>query len=174
MAARWKPSVTVAAIAARPRAGDAHGADEYLLVEEETAAGLRINNPAGHLEPGESLVEAVAREVLEETASAFRAERLVGIYLAHVDRAAGENDVTYLRFAFAGSVGATFPSRRLDDGIVRTLWLTLDELRACRERHRSVLVLRSIEDAAAGCAVPLERIVTDASVEAAARGRDRR
>ena len=164
MAARWKPSVTVAAIASRPRAGVADGADEYLLVEEETAAGLRINNPAGHLEPGESLVDAVAREALEETAAPFRAERLVGIYLARVDRAAGEDNVTYLRFAFAGSAGAVDPDRALDNGIVRTLWLTLDELRACRDRHRSVLVLRSIEDAAAGCALPLERLVTDPSV----------
>jgi ADP-ribose pyrophosphatase YjhB (NUDIX family) len=161
MAARWKPSVTVAAIASRRRAGD--GVDEYLLVEEKTAAGLRINNPAGHLEAGESLVEAVTREALEETASEFVAERLVGIYQLRVDDGEGD-DVTYLRFAFAGSAGAADASRRLDDGIVRTLWLTLDELRACRERHRSVLVLRSVEDAAAGCAVPLDRIVTDASV----------
>jgi ADP-ribose pyrophosphatase YjhB (NUDIX family) len=118
-------------------------------------------------EPGESLVEAVGREVLEETASSFTAERLVGVYLARVDgasRGSDERDVTYLRFAFAGSVGAQDPTRPLDSGIVRTLWLTLDELRACRDRHRSVLVLRSIEDAAAGCALPLERLVTDASV----------
>ncbi|HEY2559709.1 MAG TPA: NUDIX domain-containing protein [Caldimonas sp.] len=169
MAARWKPSVTVAAIASRPRGGQA-GIDEYLLVEEETAAGLRINNPAGHLEAGESLAEAVVREVLEETAMPFVPERLVGVYLAHVDAAAGDDDdVTYLRFAFAGAAGAADPLRRLDDGIVGTLWLTLDELRACRDRHRSVLVLRSIEDAAAGCAVPLDRIVTDGSVRRPAR-----
>ena len=175
MGARWKPSVTVAAIASRPRAGDARAAEEYLLVEEETTAGLRINNPAGHLEPGESLVEAVGREVLEETASSFTAERLVGVYLARVEgasRGSDERDVTYLRFAFAGSVGAQDPTRPLDSGIVRTLWLTLDELRACRDRHRSVLVLRSIEDAAAGCALPLERLVTDASVRRHAPRRD--
>ena len=170
MAARWRPNVTVAAIVSRPRAGDAGGTHEYLMVEERTAAGLRINNPAGHLEAGESLAEAVAREVLEETASAFVAERLVGVYLARVEGAAGDDDVTYLRFAFAGSAGAADPARRLDDGIVRTLWLTLDELRACRDRHRSALVLRSVEDAAAGCAVPLERIVTDASVRGRGAG----
>lgn len=163
---RWKPNVTVAAVASRSRGGVA----EYLLVEEKTAAGLRINNPAGHLEAGESLVDAVAREVLEETGSAFVADRLVGVYHLRVDDPDGDDDVTYLRFAFAGSAGAADPARRLDDGIVGTLWLTLDELRACRERHRSVLVLRSVEDAAAGCAVPLERIVTDESVRRVARG----
>jgi 8-oxo-dGTP pyrophosphatase MutT (NUDIX family) len=170
MAARWKPSVTVAAIASRPRAGEAAGVDEYLLVEEETAAGLRLNNPAGHLEAGESLVEAVVREVVEETTMPFVPDRLVGVYLARVDAAAGDDDdITYLRFAFAGAAGTADRARRLDAGIVRTLWLTLDELRACRDRHRSVLVLRSIEDAAAGCAVPLERIVTDRSVRRPAR-----
>ncbi len=168
MAQRWKPSVTVAAIASRRRVGTA--VDEYLVVEEETAAGLRINNPAGHLEAGESLTDAVAREALEETASTFVADRLVGIYHLRVDDPEGDGDVTYLRFAFAGSVGAVDPARRLDAGIVRTLWLTLDELRACRERHRSVLVLRSIEDAAAGCAIALERIVTDAGVRERGRG----
>src|SRR4051812_39169507 len=128
MAARWKPSVTVAAIASRPRAG--LDVDEYLLVEEETAAGLRINNPAGHLEAGESLADAVAREALEETGSRFVADRLVGIYLARVASRA-DDDITYLRFAFAGTASAADPGRRLDDGIVRALWLTLDELRAC-------------------------------------------
>ncbi|HEY4956813.1 MAG TPA: NUDIX hydrolase [Caldimonas sp.] len=166
MAERWKPSVTVAAIASRPRRGGDGSAVEYLLVEEETPEGLRLNNPAGHLDPGESPAEAVAREALEETARAFAPERLVGIYLARFERPATGEDVTYLRFAFAGSVGAQDPSRPLDAGIVGTLWMTLDELRASRPRHRSSLVLRCIEDAAAGCAVPLERIVTDASVYA--------
>ena len=168
MAERWKPSVTVAAIASRPRAGAA--VDAYLVVEERTAAGLRINNPAGHLEAGESLAQAVAREALEETASAFIADRLVGIYHLRTGDPDGDDDVTYLRFAFAGRAGPQDPARRLDDGIVRTLWLTLNELRACRDRHRSILVLRSVEDAAAGCAVPLERIVTDPSVRLGARG----
>jgi len=166
MAQRWKPSVTVAAVVRRQRAGSAD--DEYLVVEEETAAGLRINNPAGHLEAGESLLDAVTREVLEETAATFVADRLVGVYHLRIDDADG-GDVTYLRFAFAGSAGPADPARRLDAGIVRTLWLTLAELRACRDRHRSVLVLRSVEDAAAGCTVPLERIVTDSSVRLGAR-----
>ena len=163
MAERWKPSVTVAAIAARARTG-ASSTLEYLVVEEETPEGLRLNNPAGHLDPGESPAEAVVREALEETARVFVPDRLVGIYLARFERPATGDDVTYLRLAFAGSVGAADQARALDDGIVRTLWMTLDELRASRERHRSSLVLRCIEDAAAGCLVPLERVITEPSV----------
>ncbi len=165
MVERWKPSVTVAAIASRRRAGAA-ALDEYLLVEEETPEGLRLNNPAGHLDPGESPAEGVAREALEETARTFVPDRLVGVYLSRFQRPATGEDVTYLRFAFAGTVAAADPARALDVGIVRTLWMTIDELRASQERHRSSLVLRCIEDAAAGCAMPLDRVVTEASVYA--------
>jgi 8-oxo-dGTP pyrophosphatase MutT (NUDIX family) len=165
MSERWKPSVTVAAIASRPRAGAA-GLDEYLIVEEHTPEGLRLNNPAGHLDPGESPAEAAAREALEETACTFVPDRLVGIYLARFERPATREDVTYLRLAFAGTASPADPARALDDGIVRTLWMTIDELRASRQRHRSSLVLRCVEDAAAGCSVPLERVVTDPSVRA--------
>src|SRR6185436_16499529 len=122
MSERWKPSVTVAAIASRRRAD---GQIEYLLVEEETADGLRLNNPAGHLDPGESPEEGVVRETLEETARAFVPERLVGVYLARTRPAAGGADTTWLRFSFAGSVGAPEAGRALDAGIVRTLWMTL-------------------------------------------------
>ena len=163
MAERWKPSVTVAAIASRRRDG-AGSPVEYLIVEEETPEGLRLNNPAGHLDPGEAPAEAVAREALEETARTFVPDRLVGVYLARFERPATGEDVTYLRLAFAGTAGAADPARALDDGIVRTLWMTIDELRASRDRHRSSLVLRCIEDAAAGCSVPLERVVTEPSV----------
>ncbi len=165
MAERWKPSVTVAAIASRRREG-AGAVDEYLLIEEETPEGLRLNNPAGHLDPGESPVDGVARETLEETTRTFVADRLVGVYLSRFERPATGEDVTYLRLAFAGAVGPADPARSLDDGIVRTLWMTIDELRATCERHRSSLVLRCVEDAAAGCAIPLERVVTDPSVYA--------
>jgi 8-oxo-dGTP pyrophosphatase MutT (NUDIX family) len=164
MAERWKPSVTVAAIASRRRESAVDAPLEYLLVEEETPEGLRLNNPAGHLDPGESPAEAVAREALEETARAFTPERLVGIYLARFARPATGEDVTYLRFAFAGSVGPQDMTRRLDDGIVGTLWMTLAELRASRERHRSPLVLRCIEDAAAGRRHPLDIVFTDPGV----------
>ena len=156
MAERWKPSVTVAAIASRVHAGRV----EYLLVEEETTEGLRLNNPAGHLEAGESIEQAVVREALEETACAFVPERLVGVYLARIERRDDE-PLTYLRFAYAGPVGKPEPQRRLDAGIVRTLWMSLDEVRASRDRHRSPLVLRCIEDHAAGHAHPLDTVVCD-------------
>lgn len=165
MKERWKPSVTVAAIASRVRAGRT----EYLLVEEETPEGLKLNNPAGHLDLGESLQQAVVREALEETACAFVPERLVGVYLARFARPARSEDVTYLRFAFAGTVGDPDAARRLDEGIVGIRWLTIDELRACPDRHRSPLVLRCIEDEIAGRSLPLDAIFTDASVTGAPR-----
>ncbi len=162
---RWKPSVTVAAIAARRRAD---GQAEYLLVEEETPSGLALNNPAGHLDPGESPEQAVVREALEETARVFTPEAFVGVYLTRSDRIAGGAEVTYLRLAYIGSVAEPDPVRRLDEGIVGTLWMTIDELRASRERHRSPLVLRCIEDAAAGRRHPLDIVFTDPGVIRAA------
>jgi 8-oxo-dGTP pyrophosphatase MutT (NUDIX family) len=155
---RWKPSVTVAAVIER--------GGRYLLVEEHTREGLRLNNPAGHLDPGEGPVEAVVRETLEETARAFVPEALVGVYLARIARPATGDDVTYLRFAFCGTAGDVDPACALDDGIVRTLWLTLDEVRASAARHRSPLVLRCIEDHAAGARHPLGLIHADASLHA--------
>jgi ADP-ribose pyrophosphatase YjhB (NUDIX family) len=158
---RWKPSVTVAAVIERD--------GRFLLVEEETPEGLRLNNPAGHLDPGESPADGVARETLEETTHSFRPTALVGIYLSRFQRPARQaraaEDVTYLRFAFCGELGDVVAGRSLDTGIVRTLWMTLDEIRASRERHRSPLVLRCVEDHLAGHRFPLALIQTDASVE---------
>jgi 8-oxo-dGTP pyrophosphatase MutT (NUDIX family) len=153
MSARWSPSVTVAAIIERDGC--------YLLVEEETPEGLRLNNPAGHLDPGESPEQGVVREALEETARVFVPDRLVGVYLSRFRRPARGEDVTYVRFAFGGTVGDPDPALGLDEGIVRTLWMSLDELRASRERHRSGLVLRCIEDHAAGRRFPLDAIHAD-------------
>jgi 8-oxo-dGTP pyrophosphatase MutT (NUDIX family) len=167
MTERWKPNVTVACVAARVRGGAGDGVREYLLVEEETAEGLRLNNPAGHLDPGEAPVDAAIREALEETARVFVPERFLGLYLTRHDRMTAGSDVTYLRIAFTGRVGEPDRSRRLDAGIVRTLWMSLDELRACPERHRSSLVLRCIEDAEAGRSLPLDAVFTDPSVPAA-------
>lgn len=134
----------------------------YLLVEEHTPEGLRLNNPAGHLDPGESPQHGVEREALEETTRTFRAEAVVGVYLSRFQR--GDEDITYLRFAFCGSVGEPDPKRQLDHGIVRTLWMTPDEVRASADRHRSPLVLRCIEDHLAGRRFPLDLIHTDVAV----------
>ncbi len=156
MSQRWKPSVTVAAIIERD--------GRFLLVEEHTPEGLRLNNPAGHLDPAESPLEGVVRETLEETACVFTPQSVVGVYLSRFQRPGRNEDVTYVRIAFAGTVGEPQAGRALDQGIVRTLWLTLAELRATSARHRSSLVLRSIEDYVAGTRFPLALITTDASV----------
>jgi 8-oxo-dGTP pyrophosphatase MutT (NUDIX family) len=158
---RWKPSVTVAAVVERN--------GRFLLVEEHTPEGLQLNNPAGHLDPGESPEQAVARECLEETACAFVPQALVGVYLARFERPARDGqpaeDVTYLRLAYSGSVREAEPGRALDKGIVRTLWLTADEVRSSAHRHRSPLVLRCIEDHLAGKRLPLDAVWADASLQ---------
>jgi phosphatase NudJ len=159
---RWKPSVTVAAVIAREVAG----VTEFLLVEEHTQDGLRLNNPAGHLDPGESPIEGCARETLEETAFHFRPTAIVGVYLSRFEKSvAGEpQDITYLRFAFCGELGDFVADQALDEGIVRTLWLSADAIRACPERHRSPLLIRCMDDYLAGARHPLSVITTDASV----------
>ena len=143
----WKPNVTVAAIVERE--------GRFLLVEEETDDGLMLNQPAGHLEANESLVEGAARETLEETAYEFTPEYLVGVYRW---RHSGRN-VTYLRFAFAGRLGMHHAGRALDTGIVRALWLTAAEVHASRGRHRSPLVVRCVEDYRRGARAPLDLLV---------------
>jgi ADP-ribose pyrophosphatase YjhB (NUDIX family) len=137
----------------------------YLLVEEHTPEGLRLNNPAGHLDPGESPQAGCAREVLEETAHHFTPTALVGVYLSRFQRPTGE-DITYLRLAYCGELGEREPGRGLDTGIVRTLWMTPDEVRASAARHRSPLVLRCMEDHLAGQRYPLGVVYTDPSVAA--------
>ena len=138
MTSRWKPNVTVAAVIERD--------GRFLLVEEETAGGPRFNQPAGHLEAGESLLAAASREALEETAHPFTPEYLVGIY----QWVRPQGDLAYLRFAFGGRVGEAEAGRRLDDGILRAAWMTLDEIRATRARHRSPMILQCVEDYLAG------------------------
>ncbi|ATH12876.1 MULTISPECIES: NUDIX hydrolase [Delftia] len=153
---RWKPNVTVAAIIERD--------GRFLLVEEDTADGVRYNTPAGHLDPAESPIAACVREVDEETAHDFVPTALVGIYLNRFVRTRTGSDITYLRFAFTGELGGFRPGQPLDDGILRTVWMTLDELKACAAQHRSPLVMQSIEDYLAGRRYPLELIHTDPSV----------
>lgn len=155
MSKRWQPRVTVAGIIERT----IDGVPRFLLVEEQTPEGLRLNNPSGDLDEGESPQEGVVREVLEETARPFAPECLLGVYLSRFQRASA--DVTYLRLAFAGQVGEPVPGRALDTGIVRTLWMTVDELRANRARHRGPLVMRCIEDYLAGRRYPLEVLTVD-------------
>ncbi len=160
MDTRWKPSVTVAAIIERD--------GKFLLVEEHTPEGLKLNNPAGHLDPGESLVDGCARETLEETAHVFSPRALVGIYMSRFQRSPDDvakfEDITYLRFAFCGELGEVQAGRPLDTGIVRTLWLTADEIRASAARHRSPLLVRCMEDYLAGQRYPLALIHTELSV----------
>jgi ADP-ribose pyrophosphatase YjhB (NUDIX family) len=156
MDTRWKPNVTVAAIIEKN--------GRYLMIEEHTQEGLRLNNPAGHLDPGESPAEGCAREALEETAHSFNPTALVGIYLSRFQRPGQGEDITYVRMAFCGELGDFQAHLKLDKGIVRTLWMTPEEVRATAERHRSPLVLRCIEDHLAGQRFPLEVIYTDAAV----------
>ena len=136
----------------------------FLVIEEETSEGLRINNPAGHLDPGETPAEGCAREALEETAWHFRPTHLLGIYISRFQRAATGEDITYLRLAFTGELGEPVPDRPLDVGIVRTLWMTPEELRASADRHRSPLVLRCMEDYLAGVRHPLSTVYADPSI----------
>ena len=143
----WKPNVTVAAVVQRD--------GKFLLVEEETDAGLAFNQPAGHLEEGESLIAAVVRETLEETAYHFKPTHLIGVYnWKHPNK-----DVTYLRFAFAGELRGFEAERELDDGIVAARWMTLAEVKETQARHRSPLILRCIEDLIAGKRYPLDLLV---------------
>jgi len=139
----WKPSVTVAAVIERD--------GRFLLVEEETARGRLYNQPAGHLDPGETLAAAVARETLEETAHRFEPTGLLGVYQYHSEA----DDATYIRFAYLGKVTGRDPGRALDEGIVRAVWLTPEEIRGESARHRSPLVMRCIDDCLAGRAFPL-------------------
>jgi len=142
----WKPNVTVAALIER--------AGQFLMVEEETADGLRFNQPAGHLDEGESLVAACAREALEETAWNFTPTALVGIY----QWPRPQRDITYLRFAFAGVLGEHNAHRMLDTGIIRAIWMTPEEIQATQLRHRSPLIWQCVSDYLRGQRFPLEII----------------
>ena len=133
----------------------------FLLVEEHTPEGLRLNQPAGHLDPGESLQQAVVREVLEETARIFTPTALLGVYMSRFIRSARNEDVTYLRFSYCGTVGEPIPGRRLDDGILRTVWMTPEEIRAHAQRHRSPALQRNVDDYLAGVRHPLGAVYTD-------------
>jgi|TARA_B110000908_G_scaffold25764_1_gene29675 ADP-ribose pyrophosphatase YjhB (NUDIX family) len=142
----WKPHATVAAIVEQ--------GGKFLLVEEMTSRGNRFNQPAGHLEDNETITHAVIREMLEETAYDFTPEALLGIYHWKHDH----NDTTYLRFAFIGKVGSHYPEQALDTGIIRAVWMSIDEIRAQQNLMRSEQVLSCFEDYLAGKQHPLETI----------------
>lgn len=159
MSSQWKPEVTVAAIVER--------AGRFLMVEERVSGGLVFNQPAGHLEDRETLIEAAIRETREETAWRFAPESLVGTYLWR----SPDNGRTFLRFAFCGSVDDHRPQQALDTGIVRALWMTHEQLRAQPHRLRSPLVLRCIDDYLQGRRLPLESVAClelDTAVQAGA------
>lgn len=142
----WKPNVTVAAVI------EQNG--KYLLVEEEPEAGsgLLLNQPAGHLDPGETIIQGAIRETLEETAYTFVPEYVLGIYQWH----SHHMDTTYLRFAFGGHVTHHDPERKLDTGILQAAWFSVDEINQMRHRHRSPLVMQCIQDHLTGKRYPLE------------------
>ncbi len=142
----WKPHVTVAAVIER--------SGRFLLVEERIDGKRVFNQPAGHLERGESLLDAVRREVLEETAHPFEPAALVGVYLYELP----EKDRTYLRFCFSGRVDGAEPGRALDAEIVAVHWLTREEIQKRRDALRSPMVLRCIDDHLAGAALPLDTL----------------
>lgn len=144
----WKPHATVAAIIER---------DNRFLMVEEVSNGLTVyNQPAGHLDPGESILDAAIRETREETAWKFKPEYISGIYRW----VQADTNRTFLRFAFVGSCEDHRKDQRLDDGIIRAVWLSRDELAAMPEKLRSPMVLHCIDDYLGGQRYPLN-LITD-------------
>lgn len=141
---QWKPNVTVAAIIERE--------GKFLLVEEFSHGRMVFNQPAGHLEEGETLFQAVQREVREETAWSFEPKSVVGVYM----HPSPSSPITYLRFCFAGSCHDHDPHLPLDDGIQRAVWMSLEEIRQNTDRLRTPLVLSCINDYLAGNHIPMD------------------
>lgn len=140
----WKPHATVAAVIERD--------GRFLMVEENSDGEVVYNQPAGHLDPGEPLIQAAIRETREETAWGFEPDAIVGIY-RWVHEA---TDRTYLRVCFSGRCHDHHPQQALDDGIMQALWLSRDELLAQAEKLRSPMVMRCIDDYLAGKRYPLD------------------
>lgn len=142
----WRPDVTVACIV--PQSG------RFLLVEESVRGELVLNQPAGHLEPDESLRDAAVRETLEETGWSIELTHLVGVYQWK------NGDGHFLRFTFAATPASHDPARELDSGIVCALWMTRDEIAAAQARLRSPMVLRGVDDFLAGKRLPLDALAS--------------
>ena len=139
----WRPSVTVAAVIERD--------GKFLFVEEMQDGRKVLNQPAGHLDPGETLIAACTREVMEETAHRFEPEALVGVYRWYYKPA----DVTFLRFCFSGKVLGT-EARALDKEILGLHWLSAVEIKERSAQHRSPLVQQCVDDYLAGKRFPLD------------------
>lgn len=157
----WKPSVTVAAIV--------EDQGKFLIIEERTTDGIKLNQPAGHLDPGESPQAGAVRECMEESAWEVEPTGMIGIYLSRYTSTRTGEDVTYLRFAFAAKAIRHIKQAQLDNEILRVHWFTHEELKANAEQHRSPLVLRCVEDYLAIQAgkmvmTPLNQIFTHPSV----------
>lgn len=138
----WTPHVTVAAIVER----HIDGKTRYLMVREETRHGIKINQPAGHWEAHETIIEGAQREVLEESGYEFTPTALLGVYVS--DR--WDKDITYLRFTFIGTVGDAPVRTELDEGILAAEWLTFDEIMAHEDIHRNQIVAQCLRDYLAG------------------------
>ena len=142
----WKPHTTVASICERD--------GKFLLVKENAAGQVVYNQPAGHLDPGETLLEAVIRETMEETRYRFTPRALQGIYRYRPDPDA---DKTYLRFLFRGDVGDRIDGE-LDQDIIAAEWMSYEEVLSCRAQHRSPMVMHCIDDFRSGSGYPLDVI----------------
>ena len=140
----WTPDITVAAIC------EQNG--RFLLVKERAKSSNKIvfNQPAGHLEEGESIIDAVIRETREETCRHFQPQSLIGLY-----RLPLENGKTYIRYTFFGSISNVDPSLELDQDIISTHWLTVDEIRS-HDALRSPLVMTCLDDFLNGKQYPLD------------------
>ena len=143
---RWKANVTVAAVIEKD--------GKFLMIEEQADDARVINQPAGHLEEHESLMEAVIREVREETAWDFEASHIVGVYLFP----SSKNGITYLRICYAGSALKHYPEQKLDEGIIQALWMSQGEIASRSGELRSPLVMQCIDDYLSGKSYPLELI----------------
>lgn len=142
----WKPNTVVATIVEQD--------GRFLFVEEESDGRAVFNQPAGHLDPGETLLDAARRETLEESGWHVEPTGLVGIYLVEPPG----TTITYQRFCFRARAVRHEPARPLDKEIIRAVWMTREELLAERARHRSPLVLRCVDDYLAGHDYPLSLI----------------